>query len=87
MQLLLIILSYVLIFLGAISLISPIPGAVLLMAVGLSLLICTSTVAASCIRFTRDKYFRLNKVMSWLENRFGERMGSILRQTRPLREL
>ena len=83
MQLLLIIISYILIFLGAISLISPIPGAVLLMAVGLSLLICTSTVAANCIRFTRGKYFRLNKVMSWLENRSGERMGSILRQTRP----
>jgi hypothetical protein len=64
-------------------LISPIPGAVLLLAVGLSLLICTSTVAATCIRFTRGKFYRLNKVMSWLENRSGERIGSILRQTRP----
>ena len=83
MRLLLIIFSYMLIFLGAISLISPIPGAVLLMAVGLSLLICSSTVAASCIRFTRSKYLRLNKMMSWLEKRSGVRMGSILRQTRP----
>lgn len=61
----------------------PIPGAVLLMAVGLSLLICSSTFAATCIRFSRGKYFRLNKMISWLENRSGERMGAILRRTRP----
>jgi len=83
MKLLQIIISYILIIVGAISLISPIPGAALLMAVGLSLLICTSTVAASCIRLTRGKYVRLNQTMAWLENRAGERMGPILRRTRP----
>ena len=83
MRLVLIIIAYILIFLGAISLVSPIPGAFILIAVGLSLLICTSTVAATCIRFTRGKYGKLNKIMSWLEVRSGDRIGSILQQTRP----
>jgi len=87
MKVLLIIIAYILIFLGTISIISPIPGAVLLLAVGLSLLICTSTAAASCIRFTRNKSSKLNILMSWIENHSGERMGSILKQTRPDAEI
>ena len=83
MRLILIVISYILIFLGAISLISPIPGSVLLLAVGLSILICTSKKAARCIRYMRTKSNKFNKLMSWIESHTGERMGAILQQTRP----
>ena len=74
--------SYLLIALGALLLVSPFPGTLLLLFAGFSLLIGSSTVAAGHIRSQRSKSLKLNYAMSWVENRMGKRMSRTLRKTR-----
>ena len=80
----LLILAYVLLALGLVSMFSPLPGATLLIAAGCALLICTSERAANFIRKTRGKYTWINGFMTWIENKLGEKLSGPMRMTRPV---
>ena len=82
MHIILIIVSVILTLVGAVALFLPIPGAVLIFAIGLSSLIYTSSNASNFIHFIRKKSRRMNLFISWLEKRVGKRMGAILGRTR-----
>ena len=62
---------------------TPIPGGTLAMTVGVGLIICASERATGFIRKSREKFLRLNKVMTWMENKMGLRLSGPLRRTRP----
>jgi hypothetical protein len=63
------------------------PGGALLFAGSLVLLIFSSEWAAERIHDLRARFNALNKSMIWLEDKMGERSGSVLRSTRPGNEI
>lgn len=86
MQLLIKILALLLIPAGMITLFLPIPGAFLILVLGITLLIASSDNSRRIIINLRMKFPRFDRTMQLLEERTGERMGAVLRQTRPLEE-
>ncbi len=84
---LLVFLSWFLLLLGFISFVTPIPGASLLLAAGLTLLIYASPKARVCIQWFRSRLPWFHKLFCWLEKKIGTRIsiiGGTLRDTRPL---
>ena len=84
MRIVMLVTGSLLLFLGVVSMVSPIPGGTLLITVGGGMIICSSTAAANFVQVCRVKYKRVNKVMTWLEDKMGEKMSAPLRRTRPL---
>lgn len=76
-------LATVLLLFGAVSMLTPVPGGTITIALGLVLLICTSERFARAVGNLRLRRPRFNAVMTWLEDRSGQRMGDALRTTRP----
>ena len=77
------------VLLGAVSMVTPIPGGPLFIAVGISMLICSSPMAQAYVRYLRTKNNRMNKIVFWLENKVGVRInfiGTALWKTRPVVE-
>lgn len=72
-----------LLLMGTISMISPIPGGVFLLSAGSVLLICASPWFRRCLQFLRARYTFFNRIMNWTENKMGQRIGSILKLTKP----
>ena len=69
-----------------VSMLSPIPDGIFLLAGGLTLLICTNPSAQFCVKWIRTKVSWFNKIIYWLENKVGIRikvMGDALKLTRP----
>lgn len=83
MKILILIFGSILLFVGLISMVTPIPGGTLAIAVGGGMVICTSEAAARYVRSRRARFQRFNKAMTWIENRMGERLSAPLRSTRP----
>lgn len=83
MQFLVKIFAMILVPVGLVALMLPIPGAFLVLALGITMLIATSEKSRKHIRALRARYTRFNRSMEWLEDRTGERVGAILRQTQP----
>ena len=74
------------IFLGIVSMVTPIPGGTVLIAGGLTALICSSPSARYCLMWLRSKMSWFNKLFCWLENKVGSKLGvvgSALSKTRP----
>jgi len=89
MNLIFTILASLMLLLGFISMVTPIPGGVLLISGGLTLLICSSSTARLCLRWIRSRYARFNTFFFWLENKVGKKIkviGNALSQTQPLPE-
>lgn len=84
MRYLRIALGILLVVVGSIAMLSPIPGPTLVIAAGLGLLICNSNRVASYIQATRAARKWINKPMIWMENNLGERLTGPLRRTRPV---
>ncbi len=84
MRITLMILGSILILLGLISMVTPIPGSTFFIATGSGLLICTSERAANWIRNARTKNVRFNNAVTWMENKMGDRLGGPIRRTRPI---
>ena len=72
-----------LLILGTISMVSPIPGGVFMLSFGSVLLICSSPWFRRCLQFLRTRFSRFNKVMMWMENKMGRKIGDILKLTQP----
>ncbi|MEP3479580.1 MAG: hypothetical protein ABJZ55_10060 [Fuerstiella sp.] len=62
---------------------SVVPGGSFLLALGAMLLICASPWFRKCLQFLRTRFNRFNKIMTWMENRMGDRIGSVLKLTEP----
>ena len=81
--------ALIMLTIGTLSMVTPIPGGTLLIAVSLSLLICSNKKAQSCMRYVRTKNDRFNKAIFWMENKVGVKVdfiGQALKQTRPIDE-
>lgn len=86
-NILLTIISLLLLFIGVISMITPIPGGTFLIAISMSILICSNAKAQACMRFFRTKYTSVNRFIFWLESNLGTRIkfiGIALGKTQPL---
>lgn len=62
---------------------SVLPGGSFLLAMGTMLLICASPWFRQCLQWLRTRYTWINKMMTWLENKMGDRIGSVLKLTKP----
>lgn len=89
-NLLLTVVSLLLLFIGVISMVTPIPGGTFLIAISISILICSNAKAQACMRFFRTKYNTFNRSIFWLEGKIGTRVkfiGTALQKTQPLAEV
>ena len=78
-----ILVGAILLTLGLVSMLTPIPGGVLVIALGAGMIICASPTATNFIKAYRAKNRRFNQLLTWLENKIGERLSGPLRMTRP----
>ena len=83
MRIIVLVAGSILLLFGMISMVTPIPGGTLLITVGAGMIICSSETAARYIQACRTKSNRVDKIISWLENKIGERLSAPLRRTRP----
>jgi hypothetical protein len=80
-----IIASFVLIV-ALISMLTPIPGGTLMIALSITSLTCTSPRARSIIQYMREKNNFINKMFFMLEDKVGSRItiiGDALKLTQP----
>ena len=61
----------------------PFPGGTLRVALGLSILVCASLPFALVVQSARRKFGWLNRSLTWLENKMGEKWAGNLIITRP----
>ena len=83
MRKLLLIAGFFLIAIGAVSMLTPIPGSTFFIATGSGLIICASERVAHWIKNMRGRHTNFNNTLTWLENKMGEKLSAPLRQTRP----
>ncbi|MCT8970251.1 hypothetical protein [Microbaculum marinisediminis] len=69
---------------GAITVPTPLPTGAPLMALGLALLVATSSTARRWLRSVRRRSNHLDRLIRIAEPRFGRRLGVALRRTRPI---
>lgn len=84
MRIITLITGSILLVLGILSLATPIPGGILVLALGAGMVICTSETAAGKLREFRTTHPRANRTIVWMESKMGERLGAPLRGTRPI---
>ena len=61
----------------------PIPTGLLRLAAGLSILICSSLPFALFVQACRRRFGWLNNLITWIENKLGEKITRGIRFTRP----
>jgi len=61
----------------------PIPFGSMRLVAGLSILVCASLPFALFVQASRRKYGWLNRPLTWMENKLGERWAGNLMVTRP----
>lgn len=73
-------------FIGAVLVLSyfvPIPFGSLRLVVGLSILVCASLPFALFVQANRRKFSWINRPLTWMEDKLGERWAGNLMVTRP----
>ncbi|MEP1612716.1 MAG: hypothetical protein ABJL72_12460 [Roseobacter sp.] len=76
-------LAYFIILIGLVSMFTPMPGGTLLIVAGCTLLICSNARVASKVKSLRTRKPTINKWLTWIEDKVGERMSGPMRSTRP----
>ena len=84
MRIVILVTGTILVIMGLVSMVTPIPGGTLLITVGGGMVICSSNTAARYIQTCRTKFNRFDRGIAWLENKMGERLSGPLRRTRPI---
>lgn len=84
MKLILTITAYLMLLIGLVSMVSPIPGGTFLIAGGCAILICTNERTAGKIRNVRGNKPWVNTSMIWIEDKMGPRLSGPMRTTRPI---
>ena len=64
----------------------PIPTGLLRVAIGLSILVCSSLPFALLMQTVRKKFVWFNNLITWVENKLGEKMTEGIRFTRPVND-
>ncbi|MFT5084369.1 MAG: hypothetical protein ACI9Y1_002424 [Lentisphaeria bacterium] len=85
-NLLLTVSASIVLLISLLSMLTPMPGGILLIALSLSVLMCTSPRARSSMGYTRARYRRFNTLIFWLEEKMGIRfvtLAEALKKTRP----
>lgn len=80
------LIAILLLVLGLIALVTPIPGATIFLALGLTLLISVSPPARFCIQWLRVRFSFFNTIISFIDRKVGSRfesLGKILKLTDP----
>ena len=80
------IVALIALIVGIISMLTPLPGGTMLIALSLTSLTCTSPRARAIIRYTREKSILSNKIFLFLEDKVGNRIsfiGDALKLTQP----
>ena len=72
-----------LLLMGTISMVTPIPGGTFMLAAGSVLLICASPWFRRCLQILRTRFGLFNRIMTWMENKMGDRIGGVLKLTQP----
>ena len=62
---------------------TPFPGGTVTLAIGLSILVCTSLPFALFLQACRRRFRWFNSALTWVENKMGERFARGLMYTRP----
>ena len=78
--------ALLLLIIGVISMATPIPGGTFLIAISISILICSNAKAQRYMRLLRTKYNSFNNMIFWLERKVGVRVkfiGIALEKTHP----
>ena len=83
MRIVLLVVGTLLLLVGAVSMFTPFFGGTFLIGAGGALIICNSARAARWVQHMRGRSSRMDRMMRWVEDRLGERMGDALRRTRP----
>ncbi|WP_017445146.1 hypothetical protein [Gayadomonas joobiniege] len=81
------ILAWFITLLGLLTLVTPLPGTVILLATGLSLLIYASPKMRLCIQWARSRLPWVHRSFNWLQNKIGNKikvLGETLAKTQPL---
>jgi len=74
----------VLTLMGLLLMVTPLPGSTLALAMGLAMLLCSSTYAARCLQLLRARFWVFDTGMRWVESRTGSAIGVALKRTGPL---
>ena len=61
----------------------PVPTGLLRAAIGLSILVCSSLPFALLVQAGRKRFAWFNNLITWIENKLGEKMTRGIRFTRP----
>ena len=80
------IIAAIALLLGFISLVTPVPGGLIVISFSLTALICVNSKAQSCVRYFRSKSKITNKALGFLQEKVGSRIqfiGDALRRTDP----
>ena len=83
-QWLIISVALVIFLIGLASVWTPVPIGAVLMIFATSLLISNSSTGRSLVRRVRTRFEWINSKMTWFEDRAGDRIGRVLKTTRPL---
>jgi len=86
MNLIISFIAMISILFGMVSMVTPIPGGSVLIAGGLTALICSSSTARYCLMWIRSRVSWFNKLIFWLEEKVGSRIkvvGVALSKTHP----
>jgi len=89
-NLLVTLVSLLILLIGIVSMVTPIPGGTFMIAISVSTLICSNTRAQRIMRQLRTKYSAFNRMVFWLEKKVGGRVkfiGIALEKTRPQTEV
>ena len=86
MRIVLAIVGSLFLVLGALSMLTPIPGGFIPLGIGIAMLVCTSPIFQRWLMRRRQNNAWLNNSMSWLETHLGARLNDALRRTRPEKE-
>ena len=82
------IVASIVLTLGVLSLVTPIPGGLFVIAISITVLICVNSKAQDCVLYFRSKYRFVNKIFGFLQNKIGSRIKFIseaLQMTQPLK--
>ena len=71
-------------FVGLLTVWTPLPTGVPLIAIGIVILVSVSTTARRYLRNARSRWGRLDRGLAFVETRAGRNVATMLKRTRPL---
>ena len=86
MNILLSVVAGLLLLVGLVSMVTPIPGGTVIVALALTMLICVNAKVQACLLYMRTKSPFVNKIFAFLQKNAGSKIkviGVALKKTEP----